>query len=349
MRTVQLTSTPGFVIYDLADAESYAGEVRLGPKLIPNNAVMLMRHQTYTFAALGMKSSGASVGLKSEPADAQDAVAALAVELEAELAAAPAAGRLSLDAGLRLNRELIAPLAQHDQRNAIAFDARDGVSFGDELVGVGAAAAATAAGVSLASARVAIANFNAAGLAIAREVAATGGAVAAVSTQAGTATGEFTADAMSEAWASDGAQCVKTLAGEAEPAKPWAVYGTNADVVFCGGAPGALSGDGAAMVGTTTVISFAPAAVSAKALAVLREAGAVVVPEFVACVGPTMAHAAPPDATHDDLRAQVAAKVSELVSDGASHADGCFMGACYAAEEFMSSWVAELPFGRPMG
>lgn len=348
MRTVDLTSTPGFAIYDLADADGYAGEIRLGPKLIANNAVMGMRHQTYVFAALGMKRSGASVGLKSEPADAQAAVDAVAQELEAELAAGPTEGGLTLDAGLRLNLDLIASITKHDNRNPIRLDDRDGVSFGDELIGVGAAAAAGAV-ASLASARVAIANFNAAGVAIAREVAAAGGVVTAISTSAGTATGEFTADALSEAWATGGADCVKALAGDDEPAKPWAIYGADAEVVFCGGAPGALSGDGAQMVGTTPVVSFAPAAVSAKALAVLRGAGATAVPEFVTCIGPTLASAAPLDATHDSLRAEVATKVAELVGESVQHDDGCFMGACYAAEAFMSSWVDELPFGRPMG
>lgn len=358
MRTVELTTTPGFAIYDLADAESYAGEVRLGPKLIAPNAVMLMRHQTYVFAALGMKRSGASVGLKSEPADAEAAVSAVALELEAELRADPTSGdptsgdptsgRLTLDPGLRLNRDLIAPITQHDQRNAIAFEMRDGVTFAEELVGVGAMSAAAAV-KPLASARVAIANFNAAGLAIAREVAAAGGTIAAVATQSGTATGDFAVDALAGAWATSGAGCPEVLAPDGGVGKPWEIYGADVDVIFCGGATGALSGDGANLVGTKTVVSFSPAAVSAKALAVLRGASAVVVPEFLTCVGATMAGAAAPDATHEGLRAEVAAKVSALVSDSVGHNDGCFMGACYAAEEFMSSWVDELPFGRPMG
>ena len=37
------------------------------------------------------------------------------------------------------------------------------------------------------------------------------------------------------------------------------------------------------------------------------------------------------------------------MNDTVGHADGAFMAACYAAEEFLRSWQDELPFGRPLG
>ena len=43
----QLESTKGFVIYDVPNAETYVGPTRLGAKLAPGNAEMLVRHQTY--------------------------------------------------------------------------------------------------------------------------------------------------------------------------------------------------------------------------------------------------------------------------------------------------------------
>ena len=54
----QLESTKGFVIYDVPNAETYVGPTRLGAKLAPGNAEMLVRHQTYVFALNEERKSG---------------------------------------------------------------------------------------------------------------------------------------------------------------------------------------------------------------------------------------------------------------------------------------------------
>ena len=350
METRQLESTPGFVIFDLPEAQHYVGETRLGSRLIPGNATMLVRHVTYVFATLEQRRSGASVGLKSDPSEAATAVDALAGELAEDFSS----GRLSTSPGLRLDAELLAPVLAHDQRNLIGNDDRDGISFNDELIGVGAVAAASSLLGGLDGKRVAIEGFGPAGLGIAREAAAAGAAIARVATAKGCADAQSDGRqidpvGLAEAWLADGEMCVATLSGDGEPAKPWTVWKDDVDVLFCGSKPGAMSGDGASMAGATPVVAFSPAAVSSKALAVLRAAGTPVAADFVAASGPALGWWADTSLTHDDLRSATADAVSSVMSETADHDDGPFMAACYRAEAFLGTWQDELPFGRPLG
>ncbi len=345
VETRQLESTPGFVIYDLPGAQHYVGETRLGSRLIPGNATMLLRHITYVFATLEQQRSGASVGLKSDPSDAASAVEALATELVDDFTS----GKLSTGPGLRLDAELLAPVLAHDQRNLIGNDDCDGISFNSELIGVGATSAAASLVGGLDGKRIAIEGFGPAGLGIAREAAAAGAIIVRVATAKGCANGQLDPVALAEAWLADGEMCVATLSGNGEPAKPWTVWKDDVDVLFCGSKPAAMSGDGASTAGATPVVAFSAAAVSSKALAVLRAAGTPVAADFVAAVGPALGWWADPALTHDDLRAATADTVNAVMSETASHDDGPFMAACYRAEAFLTTWQDELPFGRPLG
>ena len=350
METRQLESTPGFVIFDLPGAQNYVGAARLGSRLIPGNATMLVRHLTYVFATLEQQRSGASIGLKSDPADAAGAVEALAAELADDFSS----GRLSTSPGLRLNAELLAPVLAHDQRNLIGNDDRDGISFNDELIGVGAGAAAASLLGGLDGKRIAIEGFGPAGLGIAREATAAGATIARVATAKGCTGdqgegGQLDPVALAEAWLADGEMCVESLSENGGPAKPWTVWKDDVDVLFCGSKPGAMSGEGASMAGTTPVVAFSAAAVSSKALAVLRAAGTPVAADYVAAVGPALSWWADPVLTHDDLRSATADTVNAVMSETADHDDGPFMAACYRAEAFLRTWQDELPFGRPLG
>ena len=350
MDTRQLESTPGFVIFDLPSAQHYVGEARLGSRLIPGNATMLVRHLTYVFATLEQQRSGASIGLKSDPADAAGAVEALATELADDFSS----GRLSTSPGLRLNADLLAPVLAHDQRNPIGNGDRDRISFNDELIGVGAAAAAANLLGGLDGKRIAIEGFGPAGLGIAREAAAAGAVIARIATAKGCADaqsdgGQLDPVVLAEAWLADGEMCVEALSENGGPAKPWTVWKNDVDVLFCGSKPGAMSGEGASMAGSTPVVAFSAAAVSSKALAVLRAAGTPVAADFVAAAGPALGWWADPVLTHDDLRSATADTVNAVMAETADHDDGPFMAACYRAEAFLQTWQDELPFGRPLG
>ena len=89
-------------------------------------------------------------------------------------------------------------------------------------------------------------------------------------------------------------------------------------------------------------------AYTSKALAVCRRTGIAAVPDFVALAGATVAAWSSPDTGDDELRAEVASTVAALMADALESDDGPFLGACYAAEAFLTTWQDELPFGRPL-
>ena len=45
---------------------------------------------------------------------------------------------------------------------------------------------------------------------------------------------------------------------------------------------------------------------------------------------------------------KAASTVAALMTEALASEDGPFLGACYAAESFLSTWQDELPFGRPL-
>ena len=50
----------------------------------------------------------------------------------------------------------------------------------------------------------------------------------------------------------------------------------------------------------------------------------------------------------DEVRSEIAGAVAALMAGALNSDDGPFLGACYAAEAFLSTWQDELPFGRPL-
>ena len=87
-------------------------------------------------------------------------------------------------------------------------------------------------------------------------------------------------------------------------------------------------------------------AYTSKALAVCRRRGIAAVPDFVALAGSSVAAWSSTD-SDDEVRSEIAGAVAALMA-GALNSDGPFLGACYAAEAFLSTWQDELPFGRPL-
>jgi hypothetical protein len=343
VETRKLQSTNGFVLLDAPEAERSIGPARLGAKLIPGNAESYARHLTYMFAVLEQKNAGATIGLKVEPADAADAIAAFAEELNEDLVAQ----RLLTSPGLRLTADLLAPVLAHDQRGDMRLTDRDGISFEDELVGVGAVAAASSVLGGLDGQKVAIEGLDASGIGIAREAVAQGASITRISTAAGTLSGSFDPATLAEAFAAHGPQLVTELGA---PGKPWEIWrGNGIDAIFVGSKPGAMSGEGASSLGSTPVIPFGTAPVTSKALAVLRKAGAPVVADFVASLGPVLSWWPVDGADHDSVRAATTDKVSSILDEVGGHDQGSYLGACHKAEAFMDTWMEQRPFGRPLG
>ena len=122
------------------------------------------------------------------------------------------------------------------------------------------------------------------------------------------------------------------LAGDAD---------TSWDAVVIGAKQGGVTHENVARLGTATVISAAPLSITARGLANARKQGATVLADFVTAAGPVLA-----ELGHDD--ATIADKVATVVAATKDHQEGAFLGACYHAEDFLRTWTAELPFGRPM-
>jgi len=157
---VQITKTSGadgFVVVDLPDAATATGIVRCARKILQDGAVNLARSLTYSYAAFGIPTSGASAGINADGDGRDEAVAAFV----AELAPRVADGSLQLSAGKGVTDADLEPWA------VVADDGADAAL----VASVVAAAAAT---VDLAGATVAVEAGAPASEAIAAGFAAAG-------------------------------------------------------------------------------------------------------------------------------------------------------------------------------
>ena len=80
----------------------------------------------------------------------------------------------------------------------------------------------------------------------------------------------------------------------------------------------------------------------------LGRSGTTVLPDFVTMGGPVFAWWPPPDADDAAIDAAATDAVSTIIAEVLDHDEGPFLGACYRAEAFLSTWCDELPFGRPL-
>jgi glutamate dehydrogenase/leucine dehydrogenase len=107
VKVQRLTSTDGFIVWDLEAATSSVGVVRMAPKVLQDGAVLLARATTYAFAAFGVShQAGASAAINSKPDQREAALAAFAEEVR-PLAKA---GQLTLMPGLGVEGADLAPL-----------------------------------------------------------------------------------------------------------------------------------------------------------------------------------------------------------------------------------------------
>lgn len=114
---------------------------------------------------------------------------------------------------------------------------------------------------------------------------------------------------------------------------------TEADVLFVAGKAGVVGHEGAATVRAGVVVPLTPVPLTARAHAVLGQAGAVHVPDFLATAAPLLHGRGV-----DDPVAAVADKVGSYAPKGA----GMWMAAVEDAEAFLQTWRTSLPFGRPL-
>lgn len=124
--------------------------------------------------------------------------------------------------------------------------------------------------------------------------------------------------------------------------KPWLVWGAAADAIFAGSKMGTLTHQGTEYVKASSIVPWGPTPVTTKAFAQLKGAGVSVLPDFITAAGGLLAGYLP------DGGATIADQVTAKLESLAGHDDGVLLAACYDAETYLSSWVDELPFGRPL-
>jgi glutamate dehydrogenase/leucine dehydrogenase len=286
MQLHKLSSTDGFIVFDLDDAPA-VGIVRMAPKVLRDGAELLARSTTYAAASFGLRVRGGSAGINAKPDDQPAALAAF-VEEVADLVAKE---RWLPGPGLGVRADALAPLPRADQR-AAAFD--------QTAAGESAVAATLGALGTLEGKRVAIVGNGPVVEAAAASVSANGGT-----------------------------------------AEPQAGFDADCDALLVAGKAGALEHDLAAGVKAKVVVPLTPVPVTARALAVLGRAGAVVVPDFLSTAAPLLA-AFDPDGG-DPME-----RVHQAVAGLADAGTDLWMAASHKAEAFLKTWQPELPFGRPL-
>ncbi|HAN07218.1 MAG TPA: hypothetical protein DCP89_01840, partial [Acidimicrobiaceae bacterium] len=172
------------------------------------------------------------------------------------------------------------------------------------------------------------------------------GIIKRISTAKGYVTGSFEPDTLADAWMSHGPGCTEQLGNIG---KPWDIWKADVDGIFVGSKPGAMAAQGANSLESKVVVGTSPAAISSKALAILRQNDAPAVADFIVNIGPVLSWFSQADTTHDQLRSLTETTISALMADTINHDDGPFLGACYKAESFLKTWQDPMPFGRPLG
>jgi hypothetical protein len=185
------------------------------------------------------------------------------------------------------------------------------LELADELLGIGIAAAAEVALGGLSGAKAVVEGAGAAGDAVAAALQAAGAEVVATG---------------------DGAE----------------VATTDSDVLVCGSKLGLVDHHLAAELPQRAIVPCGVAPVTAKGLAVSRRRDIVVVADFLSMLGPLLSFRPPEGATADSLRTEADSTVRTIATEVAGHEEGPYLGACYRAEAFLSTWQETLPFGRPL-
>jgi glutamate dehydrogenase/leucine dehydrogenase len=326
----KFSTVDGFVVIDLDGAPTSTGVVRCAPTILPGGAAELARTLTYSYATLGMQRGGASAGINARDDERDGAVAAFV----AEVAPMVASAQFLPDAGKGVSDADLSPLRSSDPRTAVDATTHD------TLVAAGSVAAAEHALGALDGRSVAIEGFAANSAPLVNALLERGAKVVAV------ASGKGCVADPAGIPADELAKGARAIGDGAAPA--FTVFATECDAVFTGSKMGALDHRGAELVRAKAVVPTGPVPVTAKALAALRRAGVVTLPDFLVLAGPLLGAWGSADRTIAALSDEVVATVLGVLDEVSSHPDGPLLAACYRAEAFLQTWRDTLPFGRPL-
>jgi|TARA_B100001094_G_scaffold290659_1_gene308399 glutamate dehydrogenase (NAD(P)+) len=338
----KLSSANAFVVTDLVDVPSF-GIVRSAKKILQGGAKDLARSMTYTFASFEMEKGGASGGINATPDEKEEAIGSFVSELTDDVSS----GNLGLDAGKGITPSSFEKLTAVDSRSDIRFSQHGSDDLGTFLTALGPIVVAEQLD-GLDGKTVSIEGFGGHSPAMMDLIAERGGTVVAISTLSGSVSDAAGLDAseIRSQWEERGIDFVKSVDGEAEPA--WKVFQSGADVLFAGSKMGAVSHVTAEKLQVDALIPHQPIPFTARALAMLQRKGATVAPDFLAVAGPIFASWPNEGESVSDIIATATSSISSALVESSNHEDGLFLGACYRAESFLSSWHDTKLFGRPL-
>ncbi|MGH3193330.1 MAG: Glu/Leu/Phe/Val dehydrogenase dimerization domain-containing protein, partial [Streptosporangiaceae bacterium] len=283
---IELSSVPGFVVFDMPGAAMSAGGTRLAPDVSVAEVALLARAMTYKYGVLDVQVGGAKAGVRGNPAD--PGKAALMARFCAEIRPMADEGRLLTGPDMGTAEEDFALLRENRAVPGAISAVVDGVPFEDVLTGYGVAAAAAAAldarsGGGWDGCGVAIEGFGKVGGGVAIEVVRRGGRVVAVSTLAGCLADPDGLDVerLLALRRSHGDDCVTRYGLAVEPAAR--LFSVDADVVVPGTRPGAIDFRvaGGLPAGVRVVAPAANVPYTAAGAEVLRSRGITALPDFV--------------------------------------------------------------------
>jgi glutamate dehydrogenase (NAD(P)+) len=334
----KLGGTDAFIVFDLEGAAYNVGITRLAPKILVDGATLLARSTTYLFASFEQQAGGASAGINTKP-EGRDAAIAAFVD---EVIPMAKSGTFLTEPGRGLSAEDLAPLTAADPRVGLSFDESH------SLLGHGVALSAARALGDLSGRTAAVEGLDRLNVSVLTELAERGASVVAASTTSGTISDPAGLDvaALSAAITEQGPAAVEGFGPEVAPAG--AVLAAEVDLLCLGSKPGILDHEGAADVRARCLVPIGPVPITAKGLAVLRRAGAIVLPDFITTSGPMFGAFPDEGATIADVRRRVEDEIGGALDDVLDHEDGPLLGACYRAEAYLETWQETLPFGRPL-
>ena len=346
---VELRSVPGFIVFDVPDAEISAGGTRMAADVTVAEVALLARAMTYKYAALGARVGGAKAGVVGDPRD-RAARAALMARYCAEIRPMVDTGRFLTGPDMGTFEDDFAPLRADLAAPAVMSAVVDGVPFEDLLTGYGVAVAGetalrATAGGDWHGRSAAIEGFGKVGGGVAREIIRRGGRVVAVSTVAGSIADPsgLDIDRLLDLRTSHGDDCVVHYGRPI--GRPADLFSAEAEVIVPGARPGVISSQVAqSLAGTVRVVAPAANVPYTRAGAeVLRARDIAALPDFVCNAGAVLGYRSAPEASPAQVLAAVGDRISELLTAVMSHPSGPLAGACEDAATFLRDWWGDAP------
>ncbi len=339
MATQTLTSTDGFIHFDLGEGVRHVGAVRLARKVLLSSATDLARSLTYRFASFEHQLGGSSIGLNAEPDGRSGALAAFAEEIAPLLGG----GLLRVDPGTGVGSADLAAATAVDDRWSGRNEIVDGLRVEDAATAAGIVAATKVALGGLDGASICLAGLDPVSVAAALRAQAQGARIVGVASSSGASLHPdgLEPDRLREA-AAKGAQAVELLTDS--PAPVVAALEATCDALLVAMKPGFIDHENVDGVTARVIVPTGPVPATARAYAVAGRRGIAVLPDFVVTGGGLVTWTDPGSAGTEDLAAD---SVGAVIADILGHEEGPILAACYRAEAYLRTWCDALPFGRP--